>query len=408
MPSLDLYSASKNPTPEQLVEVCAQFMPILNAVGKATWREVTDTAKKLAEQILGHYQTLEAVSIETQHLSKPGEKLPSQVFHVFLYACVEEHPAMGLIMEELEKLYADGTDPKAQVSMQSLWKGSLLNTVSPPKLWAEDGTLKYSPSAYAQMNLNTLYRQITEHWNQGVPGIQKILDDYQLMNESSRKLMDAELCYMVYKWTLSEDHPLRVLLADKLNVGFDGRARLENLIERLDFESTSEFEERFEFAFALIKSLPKLKADWVFKAIDDCITRSMNGGIDDVQFKLDCPEQSVLRLARILESASAYGYSPLPQIYREYLIQGEEFKEQDVLEDLIRVGFTTDPDDIDMAVAWREAAIIAADERLILSLDLNEQDLAQLSIRKKGPGIRAALLKTTTGREIVFGQDLGL
>ncbi|AXH59852.1 hypothetical protein [Pseudomonas amygdali] len=408
MSSLDLYSASNNPTPEQLLDVCARFMPILNAVGKKTWVEVTDTAQRLAEQILGHYQTLGAVSKETRHLSKPGEKLPYQVLHVFLYACVDEHPAMGLIMEELEKLYADGTDPKAQIFMQGLWKGSLLNMATPPKLWAEDGTLKYSPSAYAQMHLSTLYRELTDRWREGVPGIQKVLDDYPLMNEASKKLIDAELCFMVYKWTQSEDHPLRILLADKVNVGFDGRARFENLIENLDFETVSEFEERFEFAFALLKGLPKYKVDWVLKAIDGCIAGSMNSGIDDVQLKLDCPEQCIPRLVKILEAASAYGYSPLPQIYREYSTPAEEFKDQEVLEDLISMGFTADPDDIDMAVAWREAAIIAADEKLILSLDLDEQDLAQLSIRKNGPGIRAALLKTTTGRDIVFGQDLGL
>lgn len=408
MSSLDLYSTSNNPTPEQLVAVCAKFMPILNAVGKATWREVTDTAQRLAEQILGHYQTLEAVSRATQHLGKPGEKLPYQVFHVLLYACVEEHPAMGLIMDELEELYADGSDPKAQVSMQGLWQGALLNTVNPPRLWAEDGTLKYSPSAYAQMNLNTLYRQITEYWNQGVPGIQKILDDYPLMNESSRKLMDAELCFMVYKWTLSEDHPLRVLLADKLNVGFDGRARFENLIERLDFEDRFEFEQRFEFAFALLKPLPKYKADWVLKAVDDCISRSLNCDSGDVEFKLDCPEQSIPRLVKILEVASAYGYSPLPQIHKDIGVSEGEFDEHEVLRNLIKGGFTADSDNIDMGIAWREAAMIAADEKLILSLDLGERDLAQLSIRKKAPGLRAALLKTTTGREIVFGQDLGL
>lgn len=408
MPALDLYRASANPTPQQLLDVCSQFMPIVNAIGKKSWDEVVDTAQHLSEQILGHYQGLEAVSQETQGLGRPGEKLPYQIFYVFLYACVKDHPAMGLIMEELEKLYADGTDRRAIAGMQGLWQGTLLDMIAAPKLWAEDGTLKYSPSAYAQMHLNPLYRQITDHWHKGVPGIQKILDDYPQMNESSRKLMDAELCYMVYKWTETDDHPLRLLLADKLNVGFDGRARFENLLDRLDFASDNEFEQRFEFAFSLIKPLPKFKADWVFKGIDEYITRRMSDDEDHMEFKLDSPERVVPRLVRILETAKAYGYSPLQQIHKDSHVSAPQCDDRDILLVLIKGGFTTNPDDIDMEVAWREAAMIAADEDVLLSLDLNEKDLVQLSRHKGTPGIRAALLKTTTGRDVLFGQDLGL
>lgn len=409
MPRLDLYSHSTNPSPEQLVEVCDQFFKMIR---ESDWKSVAESAEHLAEQILGHYQGLPAVSQETAGLARSGEKLPYQVLYVFLYACVRDHSTMGQVMEELEVLYADSEDHRAKASMLGLWQSVDLILVPRPRLWSSDGDLKYSPSAFAQMHKSTLNQQIIDYWKIGVAGVQKILDDYPLMNESSRHLMDSHLCSLVYEKVGFEDHPLRLLLADKLDAVEECQMSFKTLIQGIDYVSHSLFDERFSFAFSLARSLPEDKRQLAFKGIDDCIHTAINGevveeGEDDFTL-LEEPLMSVNRLVKILEAAQNFGYSPLPQLrYNDTSIEKGR-NDRDMMQVLLKNGFSPVRKKMDVVTAWSEATMIAADEEFLLSFDLSETLLAQLSSKKGTPGLRKALLATNTGRDIALGQDLGL
>ncbi|AXH59585.1 hypothetical protein [Pseudomonas amygdali] len=409
MPRLDLYRHSPNPSPEQLVEVCDQF---LKNTGEGDWQSVAQSAEHLSEQILGHYQTLKGVSQETTGLARVGEKLPHQVFYVFLYACLREHSSTGRMMEELESLYSDGEDSRARASMLGIWQSINLIMVPRPKLWGCDGKLKYSPSAFALMHESTLREQILCYWKMGAPGVQKILDDYSLMNESSRKLIDHHLCRLVYQSADSECHPARVILADKLDVVEDYQMRFKTLIQGIDYVSDQLFDERLSFAFSLAQSMPAEKLRQAFKGIDDCIYAAMHEeGFDENGEDLTLleePQLSVRRLVKILETAQAFGYSSLPQIHRCYRTSLEGRTDRDMMQDLLRGGFSPERQKMDVVTAWAEATLIAADEDYLLSFDLSEKLLAQLSGKKGTPGLRKALLATSTGREIALGQDLGL
>lgn len=409
MPRLDLYSNSPNPSPEQLIEVCDHFLKLFR---DGDWKIAVESAEHLAEQILGHYHSLPAVSQETAGLSRIGEKLPHQVFYVFLYACVRDHSATGQVMEELEALYSDGEDHRARASMLGLWQNVDLVFVPRPKLWNSEGKLKYSPSAFVQMHENALYHQIIDYWKVGVPGVQKILSDYPLMNEPSRQLIDSHLCRLVYERAESEDHPMRVLLADKLDAAEDCQMRLKTLIQGIDYVSDQLFDERFRFAFSLVQSLPEDKRSLAFKGIDDCINTAMSAevveeGEDDATL-LEEPQMSVRRLVKILEAAQGSGYSPLPKFHSNYRSSLEGFSDRDMMQVLLNGGFSPERKKMDVVTAWVEAAMIAADEAFLLSFDLNEKLLAQLSSKKGTPGLRKALLATNTGRDIALGQDLGL
>ena len=409
MPRLDLYHHSPNPSPEQLVKVCDEF---LKMVRDSDWKSVAESAEHLAEQILGHYQSLPAVSQETAGLARAGEKLPHQVFYVFLYACVRDHSTMGRVMGEMEALYSDGEDHRAIASMLGLWQNVDLIMAPRPKLWDFEGKLKYSPSAFAQMHENTLCQQIIDYWKVGVQGVQKILDDYPLMNECSRQLIDNHLCRMVYERLELEDHPLRRLLADKLDAVEDCQMRFKALIQCIDYVSDALFDDRFSFAFSLAKSLPEDKRLLAFKGIDDCIHADMTGKVveeseDDVTL-LNEPKMSVDRLVKILEAAQNLGYSPLPQFHSDYGSSSKGSNDRDMMQVLLKNGFSPERKKMDVVTAWVEATMIAADEDFLLSFDMNEKLLAQLSSRKGTPGLRKALLETNTGRDIALGQDLGL
>ena len=115
MPRFDLYAESTNPSPDQLFSVCCEFSAFLAKSKEQIWSRIftsaiyfqggTDpseskagvapirpedlliSAEQLAEQIIGHYGGVVAVSRELAGFGDPNLRLPTEALDIFLYAC---------------------------------------------------------------------------------------------------------------------------------------------------------------------------------------------------------------------------------------------------------------------------------------------------------------------------------
>lgn len=410
MPRFDLYSLSPNPTPEQLLSVCKQFIDFF--VGDRDKRpdvyELLQAAEDLAEQILGHYQSLQNVADVLAYRCTPPQKLPYQVLYVFLYACVREHPSLGVMLDEVDAVCGDGLDHRAYASVRGMLQEVMLMLVPRPKLWGEDGELKYQPKAFSHMHGASFIRQVSDFFFDQANGVQKLLDDYPRMNEASRALMDQELSKRVYRSIMTEDDPVRVLLRDKLDDVKDGRARFDTLFSELDNpDDNVGFEKRLEHVFALVDELPRGQASQVLDEINVCIRDWMTDHGEGIT-QFNQPSVAVPRLVAVLERAQPYGFNALEEVARNVEYMSLQSLNKPMVEALLDEGFCTNPWDLDAAAAWKEAALRATDEAYYLSLGLDAKHLTQLLKVKDTPGIRQALLTSDLGREYILCQDLGL
>ncbi|WP_410950853.1 hypothetical protein [Pseudomonas sp. S1(2024)] len=410
MPRFDLFSLSPNPTPEQLLATGKEFVDFLigDRGKKPDVYELLQAAEDLAEQILGHYHSLQNVADVLAYRCTPPQKLPYQVLYVFLYACVREHPSLGVMLDEVDTLYGDGLDHKAYATVRSLLREVTLMMVPRPKLWGENGELKYQPKAFSHMHGASFTRQVSDLFFDRANGVQKILDDYPRMNEASRALMDEELSKRVYRSMMSADDPVRVLLRDKLDDVKDGRARFATLFSELDnLDDQVGFEMRLEHAFALVAELPTTQASQVLDEINVCIRDWMTDHGEGIM-RFNHPTVVVPRLVAVLERAQSYGFNALEEVARNVGYMSLQTLNKAMVECLLDEGFCTNPWELDAADAWKEAALRVTDEAYYLSLGLRPKHLTQLLKIKDTPGIRQALLTSDVGREHILCQDLGL
>lgn len=410
MPIFDLYSESPNPSPEQLLAVCERFSTeVKNKSQHTSWDDHLKIAQHLAEQILGHYQSLHAVSLELLGLRQFNAKLPPAVLEVFLHACAKDHGSLSILIDEIESLYGDEEDRAVESLAKVMWKDGMLSMMPRPSLWDEEGKLRFSPLGFAKIHRDAFLRQMNDWYHKGVLGIQKILDDYTLMTPGSRNIMDETLCRKVYSSVMPDDHPVRALLASKLDNTKDGLFRFGRMFEELDCpDDYTGFEVRLEHAFSLMRSLPWEQASQiVHKAIGNCICDWMSDHGDGTNGFSE-PELAVPNLLKVLERARPFGFHALEEVSRNVNYITNQALNKPMIEALLDEGFVEDLYDLDTAAAWKQAALTAADEDLYLSLGLGEKYLVMLLKIKGTPGLREALKKTSAGREAVLGHDLGL
>jgi hypothetical protein len=410
MPTFDLFAHSKDPTPEHLLTVCDAFMRFVGTANTTylPTHEILGAAETLAAQIISHYQTLQTVSDELSHFRDQHSKLPHQVFYVFYYACAREHEDLGTMLDEVHSVYEDLKDRRAYIALRGMSQDSLLMMEERPRLWGVEGELKYSPVAFSHMHGVSLTRQISEQFNEGVDGVQRILNSYPAMDEASRNMMDAELRKRVYRSVMPTEHPIRLLLRGKLDEVQDGLVRFKTLFDDLDdCDVRIGFKARLEHAFALVDSLPREKVSEVLAGINQCIRDWMTDHGDGIS-QLNEPDVAVPRLVEVLERAKCFGFNALEEVSRNVSYIALQHPNKAMIEALLDEGFVEDRRDLDAASAWKEAALRAASEEFYLSLGLDQKHLAQIFKFKPDPGIRRALLESDAGREIVLCQDLGL
>ncbi|MBD8089122.1 hypothetical protein IFT48_03940 [Pseudomonas fluorescens] len=408
MPNFDLYSQSPNPTPEQLIKVCDDLMShIKSAENRPKIEDVLTATESLAEQILGHYQNLPAVAQEVSAFARQGQKMPYQLMNVFFYACVREHPSLNTMLNEVHAVYGDEQDRTAFASLKGMLQDSALMLMPRPTLWDAEGVLKYNPKAFSHMHSRTYLRQVSALFAEGEAGVQKILDAYPMLDDASRAMLDEDLIRRVYRSVVADDDPVRWLLRERLNTVEDGLVRFEKLFDLVDRDDdVGGFEDRFEHAFSLVESLPKDQANEVLMGISKCIREWMTDDSGLVR-NLDEPELVIPRLVRVLERARPFGIDGLAEVAKHTLSSAKESPAL-LVGFILDGGFDTGSNDLDTPTAWVEAAVVACEEDFLLSLGLDERHLAKLTRYKGTPGLRQALLKSDTGRAIVFGQDLGL
>lgn len=410
MRAFDLYKDSSNPTPEQLQAACAAFAnAVSNKPRHTDWAGLLIKARHLAEQILGHYYNLEAVSQELSGLRKEGSRLTQEALSVFVYASVYEHETLWVFLREIESLYGDGRDRSFNAFTKGLWNDSMLSGIVTPRLWGWDGKLNYSPVGYASIHKQSFRRQVNDFYNKGPTGVQKILDDYPLMSEASRQLLDKALCEKVYQSIMPDDDPVRAILGDMLNDIEDGYTRFAEMFEVLDDPDVyANFDLRLEHAFALMHALPIEQAtEIVHKAIGTCI-RDWMADHGDGSNRFNHPEMAVPGLIKVLEKADAFGFCGLEEVCRNVHYMALRTLNKSMVQALLDEGFVEDLYEMETADAWKQAALTAASEEVYLSLGLDERYLVKLLKIKGTPKLRETLKKTDTGREVVFGHDLGL
>lgn len=436
MPSVDLYRHSNNPTPAQLIQVCDDLLSqLLLKDIKPPIEDFLESTENLSEQIIGHYHSLPAVAQELTGFSKEGMKLPFAVMQVFIYACVREHASLGTLLKEMHALYSDEQDQAALEAMAGVLHHNTLMRVPRPTLWANDGTLKHNPSAFCPIHSQSYIREVSDYFARGEEGVIKILADYPQMDESSRKMLDRDLCKRVYRSLLSDDHPVRGVLDGKLNHVDDGLVRIKKLFEFIerdneasgfngvsgfygisgfdemdDFDKMDGFDERFEHAFSLIQAMPAAEAEQVIIGIAHMIKDWMMGESGFGFEYIAEPDLAIERLVRVFEQARVLGLDPLCEVGK-YTMSDAGKSPKLMVEYILSGGFDTDSDsefDVQTSSACADAAVISCDEDFLLSLGLSEGHLGILAGLKGTPGLRKALQATDAGRDIVFGQDLGL
>lgn len=410
MRQFDLYSQSPNPTPEQLLALCNRFnLHVLEKPKNAAWDSTLKTAQRLAEQILGHYESLQSVSDALMASSGHNVKLPSAVLNLFLYASVQEHPSLKTMINEIEAVYKDNLDDSVDVLAQNMWRDSMLSMTPRPSLWDKDGKLQYSPFGFSKIHPKTFQRQVNDCYNEGERGIQKVLEWYPLMSEASRQVMDKKICDKVYASVMPAGHPVRTLLASKLDDVEDGLQRFRQLFAVLDEDDNHVgFTQRLEHTFALMDALPSSQAnEIVHESINQCIKDWMTDGENGYLF-FNEPHLVVPNLVKLLERARPFGFNALEEVSRHVSYMANKTLNKAMVEALLEDGVVEDLNDLDTCAAWKQASLIAANDDFYLSLGLNEQYLIMLLNIKPTPLLKNQLNKTEVGSEAVLIHDLGL
>lgn len=418
MPRLDLFAHSANPSPQQLVDVCDQlYAQIQGKPNMVKASEVSKTmvvndiedllgsAEHLAEQILGHYQSLPVIAEALAHLAKPNHKLPSSVLYVFLYACVREHASLRRMLDEVWSLYSDGKDRLAVNAIKGMLQATGVMMVPRPTLWdITDGRMKYEPAAFQLMHHRSFTTEVTGRFKMGVLGVAGILQDYAHMSEDSRQLMDAELAKRVYRSLMREDDPVRVLLQDKLDPAHDGQERLHRLFNcPMNGEEDDNSKVFYDHAFDLIDRLTGEQIRPVLRQAEielDFMLRD-----DDGQTFIECYEIAIPLLSQTLSKLHNKGLDILKPVGK--------FLKQAVcpalIVEMVSLSLATDKQDLTSDRAIIIATLMAVPEDKLFSFDLETKALTNLmKIRGVSPGIRERLMSTREGQEALLGADLGV
>lgn len=436
IPRFDLYCHSANPSPEQLFDVCREFSDFLAESKDQIWsRNFTNIiffkgmdeptgqktgtppikpenllvlAEQLAEQIIGHYGGLAAVSRELEGFGESGLRLPTEVLDVFLYACAREHESLSVMLNEMNVLYGDKGDKKSSVLIHEFLRDTTLVDIPRPSLWSYDGCLKYSPAAFYQVHHKSMENEVGYLCSTGSDGIQRILSDYPKIDQRSRDHLDSMMSGWLNNSTISLDDPRRGLLAHLLDPVKEGRVVFQRLFERIG-ESAEEasFRARLQHIINIIRSLPSEKSDSVLESVTQCINMWTEEQDEDVDIFSE-PEVVVPRLVMILNRIGEFGYCALEAVGRHACLEVADISDKRRVEKIIDRGVAEEADNLSTHAAWREAVLLTLDEDFLVGLGLGEQHLGALYARRGTPKLRDKLMSTDRGRDLIIGHDLGL
>lgn len=407
MPDLSLYQESIDPSLAQLVRVCDQFMGQVRCYDP----RVVYQATSLAEQVLATFNSLPELSdlLISEGWCLKGEKLPYQVLTVFAYAGVSEHESLKTILDELEALYGDGTDPKAVRDL-----GNLLSEISDcvkrkhPSLWAQDGALNYSPRAYSLIHEEALDREIWRLFYDGTLSVQRALASYPIMNEASRKMIDSKLCDCVYRSMKSADDPVREMLRDKLDDVADAKVRFEQLFDDMgDKDNVIGFEARFNHAFKSLQGLSPEDTARVLGVIEDTVCEWTVDALNSSS-QFDEPGGVVADIAKVLDRAGKHGFDWLESVARNFAPKAHLDSRASRISALLGQDFEDLSRGLIKGEALRRAAIKVLPDEDILAAGMGAEQLARAYQLRPSAAIRTALQSSNAGRDIVFAQDLGL
>jgi len=422
MPPIDLTPDSANTIESLIVISCELFILQMEKAKKEGIQAHLEAAEELAGQILEHYGSLAKAAEALSVHSLRDDRLPFDVLQTLLYASVREHPKLGMFLDELYSLYSsrriDSDTPifdgllQGAMSMNemsvipSLMTDSRFAEIPSPSLLDAGGNLQYQPAALSLIQGAAAMYQISRQFNGGVRGISMLLSQYPAMDEDSRKWMDGELAKRVYHSVLGDNHPVRKLLRDKLDVVDEARVRIRKMFDGVEIRTVPNYNERKGFmhylgkAFELLERMPLDKVELAFVELN-IVMREWTGQNSS---RLTNSFEPVKCLVALMERAKTLGYDPVERLIP---IIGHPVDRVGVLQYLLRK-VNLDVDSTHQKDILLKAILLSTEDAEFLGLDLDEAKLAKLADVKDSQMLRQALLKTNKGRDAIFGQDLGL
>ena len=400
MPDLNLAHIHPGAADDHIFLACERY----SAMARSTWA-VDDlvVAESLAEQILAHYGSLRRSSEELKRFCTGERKLPDPVLHTLLYACAREHSTLSIVMDELFELYEHEDDPEVLKVIRMTTGSKLLKGVVRPHAWDAYGALKYSPASLNLVHPKSIHSQLSDYFANGAWRVERLLESYPDMNEASRKLIDDKLGLMVCSAGLREDNPMRVLLHDKIDPVVDAKQRIKRIFEcDVNSEPDSEFMQSLDFCFGLLDRLQPAQVKEAFEELTYIIGLWVG---EDCWFLSDT-HQPLEAMRKLVSKAQVLGFDVISAIQSH--MEGRADDRDELLQLLVenfddenKAGYVTDG-------LIMEAALLTIDDKTLLKLEIPEVKLARIAELTGSKTLRSALKASPTGREIIFGQDLGL
>jgi len=391
------------PTPEShIIGTCREFIHRASRDECGT-HHILATAENLAEMILAHYGTLNEASRALRAYCSPDELLPMPVMEAFVFACVREHPLLSIILNEMHELYCHSGYSQAASSMTGILQDPRFIRTPRPQLWDSAGVMMYSPAAFRNVHHGAMNRQLNAFFAEGESGIERLLGHYPKMGADSQRLIDNYLVNRVYFSDLPAGDPVRRLLRDKLDDVEDAKARISclfNGVLEVVNDPASPFMARLNDCFNFIDTLTPDQATNALEQLTDVLSAWLdNGGCD-----LGNPYDPVVCMVTVLNRASRHGYDVLRALRPAFVYMHDEGAIVETMFKSIEFGQNT----TNSAKVLMEAILFAVDEQKLLSLSIDERVLSRIAQARGSDVLRKALLMSSTGRDIIFGQDLGL
>ncbi|RMT06381.1 hypothetical protein [Pseudomonas amygdali] len=432
MPALDLYRYTTNPSPEHLLSICHEFFLMicdrkayfdsldspdnnLNPEIVRIWKDhpydLLGTAETLAEQILGHFSNLQAASEALSTLCKKQEKLPYYAEFVFQWACLRDHSSLSTLLSQTHDLYQDGKDLVAIRRRASVIEHGMLSAVPRPTLCDENGSLKYNPIAFAAIHHKSLEAEIRQIFDAGITKVERLVSDFHQLDTASQKLLGLEIGKNIYGSLLPDDSPVRIALKPYLDDAQDAKTRVINALDScLDAtpENDASSPNRISHAFAMLDRLNEDQKTLVFSSLRHKFSQWLDnrpGGYSAFEH----PDAGIPLLGTLLKGLNGFGFDALAEIAKHMPHDPDKNALGSYIEVMVDGWIKPSHINLSCANALVEAALIAADEKELIGFGLKKPTLLKLAdLRSNAPLIRAELVKSSEGRELVFGADLGL
>lgn len=359
------------------------------------------TAEGLAEQILGHFGSLEQASKALKPVCWQNDKLPEQVLRTLLFACVREHPLLEVIMTELHELYAGEKRSNEYTLIQSFMNDDRrIVTVTKPQMIDKEGVLKHSPDAFQMIHPAAFHTQITARLRGGAPAIEQMLSTYPEMREDSRKIVDGVLSAHIYSSMEPDGSPIRQALREKLDDVQDAHIRLQMLLEcEMIDDPEEDFMKRLNFAFDFIDTLDSEKALQAIVKLDPLIKNMI-----EENPSMDVTGQSIECMTKVFSRARPHGYDPLIP-----LSQSVSFLGTGVAYATYVLNNLSPTMDLQTTYSmWTEAAVLSLSDERLIELGLQPHHLGWVAGRTRSKTLLDHLKQSGAGRDVVFGIDLGL